>query len=257
MKKSTHDYHILLKDTPAPKILNIILGELGERICLASSLGAEDQVLTDMCLKINPNTRIFILDTGRLNPETYDVMDKTIKKYNMTYDVYFPQREAVEKMVKAKGPNLFYESIENRKECCGIRKVEPLGRALSSCDAWITGLRRTQSVTRASLNEAEWDETFKIMKFNPLTHWSEEDIWRYIKENNVPYNTLHDKGFSSIGCAPCTRAIKPDEDVRAGRWWWETPEQKECGLHVVDGKLVPIKKHDNIEPNSKKDNSIK
>lgn len=203
------------------------------RIALASSFGAEDVVLIDMMAKINPNARVFTLDTGRLNQETYDVMDRVREKYGIKVEVMFPKAETVEAMVREKGMNLFYDSIENRKECCGIRKVEPLNRALRDLDAWITGLRRQQSVTRTAVAKVEQDEAHNNMvKINPLADWTRDQVGDYIKRHDVPYNKLHDLGYPSIGCAPCTRAVKPGEDERAGRWWWEQPESKECGLHV-------------------------
>ena len=217
----------------------------GDQLVLASSLGAEDQVLTHMALKIDPKARVFVLDTGRLNQETYTVMNETMNTYHMRYEVCFPDPVAVTEMVQEKGPNLFYESIENRKQCCHVRKVSPLQEKLKTAKAWITGLRRQQSVTRQQLERVEWDDGNQLIKLNPLADWTEDQIWDYIKTHKVPYNSLHDQGYPSIGCAPCTRAIKPGEDVRAGRWWWETPEQKECGLHMVDGKLVPIRDQDN------------
>ncbi|MAC83080.1 MAG: phosphoadenylyl-sulfate reductase [Arcobacter sp.] len=198
---------------------------------LSSSLAAEDQVLTDIILKKNKDAKIFTLDTGRLHPETYDVMDATNLKYNIKLDVYFPNENDVQELYKSQGVNGQYESIENRKTCCGIRKIEPLKRALKGLDIWFTGLRAAQSVTRTDMKLVEWDEGFKLIKVNPLILWSEKDVWDYIKEHKVPYNKLHDKGFPSIGCAPCTRAVKDGEDIRAGRWWWENPEHKECGLH--------------------------
>lgn len=203
------------------------------RIALASSFGAEDVLLIDMMVKINPEARIFTLDTGRLNQETYEVMDRIREKYRIKIEVMFPKSETVEAMVREKGMNLFYDSIDNRKECCGVRKVEPLNRALKSLDAWITGLRRQQSVTRTDVPKVEIDESHnKMVKVNPIVDWSRDQVWDYIRKNGVPYNKLHDMGYPSIGCAPCTRAIKPGEDERAGRWWWENPETKECGLHV-------------------------
>ena len=215
----------------AEEILSFFLGKYKDKIALASSLGAEDQVLTRMIANIDPLTRIFTLDTGRVFPETYDVMARTNEKYGIKLKVYFPDATAVENMVNEKGINLFYESIENRKLCCGIRKVEPLKRAFKELDVWICGLRKDQSVTRFFTKTVEWDESNGLIKINPILSWTEKQVWAYIKEHDVPYNELHDKGFPSIGCQPCTRAIKPGEDVRAGRWWWETPEQKECGLH--------------------------
>ena len=217
----------------AEEVLRWALQTYHPRIALASSFGAEDVVLIDMMVKINPNARIFTLDTGRLNQETYDVMDRIREKYRIKIEVMFPKSDAVEQMVRAKGMNLFYDSIENRKECCGVRKVEPLNRALRDLDAWITGLRRQQSVTRTQVSKVEIDEAHnKMVKVNPLTDWTGDQVWDYIKKNGVPYNKLHDMGYPSIGCAPCTRAVKPGEDERAGRWWWENPETKECGLHV-------------------------
>lgn len=214
------------------EVLAWALQEYGDKVALASSFGAEDVVLVDMLAKISPKARIFTLDTGRLNQETYNVMDAIRDKYGIRIEVFFPETDRVEKMAEENGFNLFYDSIENRKLCCGVRKMEPLRRAFDSLDAWITGLRREQSVTRTDVMKVEQDDANKLIKINPLVDWTEGQVWDYIKENDVPYNDLHDQGFPSIGCAPCTRAVKQGEDVRAGRWWWETPEQKECGLHV-------------------------
>ncbi|MCB8999613.1 MAG: phosphoadenylyl-sulfate reductase [Bacteroidales bacterium] len=216
---------------PAGEVLKFFLSEFKSKIALASSLGAEDQVLTHLIAAIDPSTRIFTLDTGRFFPETYDLMAKTNEKYRIRLEVFFPDAGEVESMVKDKGINLFYESIENRKLCCGIRKVNPLKRAFKGLDVWICGLRKDQSVTRFFTKMIEWDEGNGLIKINPLLNWTEKELWAYIHENEIPYNELHDKGFPSIGCQPCTRAIKPGEDIRAGRWWWENPEQKECGLH--------------------------
>lgn len=202
-----------------------------KNVALSSSLAAEDQVLTDILLKKDKNASIFTLDTGRLHPETYDVMDATNLKYGIKIDVFFPDNENVQKLYKTQGVNGHYESIENRKNCCNIRKIEPLKRALRDVEVWVTGLRASQSVTRTDMPLVEWDENFNVIKVNPLINWSQEDVWDYIKTNKIPYNKLHDQGFPSIGCAPCTRAIKDGEDIRAGRWWWENPEHKECGLH--------------------------
>ncbi len=221
-----------VKNKSAEDILILSFEEFGAQINFASSLGEEDQVLTDMISKIAPKIEIFTLDTGRLHEETYDLLAKNQNKYkNLKLKVYFPDFAAVEKMVQEKGINLFYESVENRKFCCGIRKVEPLKRALKNVDAWMTGLRAAQSITRATLEVIEGDDANQKIKINPLADWSLEQVRDYIKRNKVDVNALHAKGFASIGCAPCTRAIKPDEDIRAGRWWWETPENKECGLH--------------------------
>jgi phosphoadenosine phosphosulfate reductase len=209
----------------------------------ASSLAAEDMVLTDLILKANLPIGIFSLDTGRLNPETVAVIDAVRARYGYNIAVFHPQAQAVADYVAGHGLNGFYDSIDLRRECCRIRKVEPLGRALAGKRAWITGQRRAQSSTRQELAVQEDDPGHGpgMVKFNPLADWSEQDVWDYIRANEVPYNALHDQGFPSIGCAPCTRAIEPGEDLRAGRWWWENPDQKECGLHVVDGKLIRIK----------------
>jgi phosphoadenosine phosphosulfate reductase len=207
----------------------------------ASSLALEDMVLTDLILKAQLPIDIFSLDTGRLNPETLAVLDAVKATYDYEIAVYRPDAAAVEAYVSAKGADAFYDSVELRRECCHIRKVEPLGRALAGKRAWLTGQRRAQSATRLDLAVQEDDPAHGMVKFNPLADWSEEDVWSYIRSNNVPYNVLHDQGFPSIGCAPCTRAVQPGEDIRAGRWWWENPASKECGLHVVDGKLVRIK----------------
>ena len=221
-----------LKNASAQEVLQAALSEHGDKVSLASSFGAEDVVLIDMLHKIDQKAKVFTLDTGRLNQETYDVMDAIREKYGMTFDVYHPDTEKVEKMSEESGFNLFYDSIEKRKLCCGVRKMDGLKRALSGLDAWITGLRAEQSVTRVDMRKMERDEGNDMMKFNPLMEWTEDDIWDYIRDNEVPYNALHDQGFPSIGCEPCTRAVKKIEDFRAGRWWWENPDQKECGLHV-------------------------
>jgi phosphoadenosine phosphosulfate reductase len=207
----------------------------------ASSLAAEDMVLTDLILKADLPIAIFSLETGRLHAETLAMIDRVKDTYDYDIALFRPDPLAVERYVTQNGLNAFYESVDMRKECCRIRKVEPLGRALVGKRAWITGQRRAQSATRAELAVQEDDLGHAMQKFNPLTDWSEENVWDYLRSNNVPYNALHDRGFPSIGCEPCTRAVQPGEDVRAGRWWWENPESKECGLHVVDGKLIRIK----------------
>ena len=215
------------------EILDYFIINFTDKIGFATSFGVEDQVITQMLNAVKKKIKIFTLDTGRLFPETYELMDKTKMRYKLDIDIYFPNYTEVETMVNSKGINLFYESIENRKLCCGVRKIEPLKRALSTLDVWISGLRREQSPTRTDMKLVEWDENNGLIKINPLIEWSEKDCWDYVKENNIPYNTLHDKGFLSIGCQPCTRAIEEGEDVRAGRWWWEDPESKECGLHKI------------------------
>jgi phosphoadenosine phosphosulfate reductase len=201
-----------------------------EKVVFSTSFGQEDQVLTDIIGRNNLPITIFTLDTGRLFQETYDVFHRTIKKYKRQIEVYFPEATAVEKLLKEKGPNSFYESVENRKECCFIRKVAPLTKALKGNSIWITGLRAEQSENRNDLAAFEYDAHFNIIKFNPLLKWTLAEVQKYIDDNNVPQNALHKKGFVSIGCAPCTRAITADEDIRAGRWWWES-SHKECGLH--------------------------
>ena len=219
------------------EVLKWSLDNLHPRIALASSFGAEDVVVIDMMMKINPKARIFTLDTGRLNQETYDVMDEIRKKYDINIEVMFPDQNEVEQMVRVNGLNLFYHSIGNRKLCCGIRKVHPLNKMLSTLDGWITGLRADQTEVRLNANKIEIDEQHNgIIKINPIIEWTWEQTWDYIKKNNIPYNKLHDNGFPSIGCEPCTRAIKPGEPLRAGRWWWESDSQKECGLHADHGK---------------------
>lgn len=213
------------------EVLAFFLSEYKGKIALSTSMGAEDQVLTEMVAGIDKTARVFTLDTGRLFPETYNLIDNTKNHYGIDIEVFFPKRKEVEKMVKEKGMNLFYKSIENRKECCNIRKIEPLFRAFENLEVWICGLRRDQSVSRFFSRMVEWDEPNGLIKINPLIHWTEDEVWDYIKANNVPYNPLHERGFASIGCQPCTRAIKPGEDFKAGRWWWEEQEHKECGLH--------------------------
>ncbi len=222
----------------ASELLRGLAITYGRRLALASSLGAEDQVLTDMLLKIMPDARIFILDTGRLPQETYATITATMRRYNCRYEIYCPDTKALEMMASEHGPDWFYESVAGRKQCCQVRKVQPLQRVLGTLDLWITGLRRQQSPTRAAIDVIEWDETNQLLKANPLADWSTEAVWQYIREHQVPYNPLHDQNYASIGCAPCTRAIAPGEDLRAGRWWWEEPAHKECGLHYRDGKLV-------------------
>lgn len=203
----------------------------GVRIALSSSFSWEDQVLTHAIYSQELPIRVFTLDTGRLFPETYSVIEATRQRYGKNPEVYFPEYQVVEKLVTQKGPISFYESLENRKECCFIRKVEPLNRALQHVDVWITGLRADHSENRAGLELVEWDEQRGIVKVNPLANWSLEEVKAYIKQHNVPYNVLQDRGFVSLGCQPCTRAIREGESFRAGRWWWEDNSKKECGLH--------------------------
>jgi phosphoadenosine phosphosulfate reductase len=222
-----------LEELPAEEVLCWALEKFSPTIALACSFQAEESVLIDMMHRIRgADFRIFSLDTGRLNQETYDCMDAIRQRYGVGIEVYFPDAIKVQEMVRAHGLNLFYNSIELRKLCCGIRKIEPLNRALSGLNAWMTGLRREQAITRADVRKVELDKDHgNILKINPLVDWTYEQVWDYIRDHNVPYNRLHDQGYPSIGCAPCTRAVKAVEDLRAGRWWWENPETKECGLH--------------------------
>ena len=204
----------------------------------ATSFGAEDMVLTDLIAKHAPWIEIFTLDTGRLPEETYRLMQETRGHYHYPIHVYFPEYGTVEHYIREHGPNAFYESPELRKTCCYMRKVEPLQRALRGKGAWVTGMRREQALSRQDLAVREWDAAHELPKFNPMADWYGEEVWDYIHRYEVPYNPLHDQGYPSIGCAPCTRSISPGQDIRAGRWWWETPDTRECGLHVVDGKLM-------------------
>lgn len=220
------------KNEPAQTVIGDFLNVFDGKIALASSFGAEDQILTDMIATHDGTARIFTLDTGRLPEETYALMDQTNRKYGISITLYFPESFAVETLCASQGMYGFRESVENRKECCRIRKIAPLRRALEGLDVWITGLRRCQSPTRETMEMVEWDEANGLIKLNPLIEWSDEEVWEYIHARNVPYNALHDQGYPSIGCAPCTRAIREGEDIRAGRWWWEHPEHKECGLHL-------------------------
>ncbi len=204
-----------------------------KKIVLASSFGAEDQVLTHILKKVAPEVEIFTIDTGLLPLDTLKLKEKTESRYNFTYKVYAPSQEDVIDLIKEQGEQGFYDSLDKRKNCCYIRKIKPLERALTNIDGWITGLRREQSVTRVDTKKVETDVSHaNILKINPLADWTEKDVWDYIKENGIPYNNLHDRGYPSIGCAPCTRAVTDGESVRDGRWWWENPEHKECGLHL-------------------------
>lgn len=232
--KSFDELSLSFESKSSEEILRWALNTYAKKIGLASSFGAEDVVLIDMISKLDKNNiRIFTLDTGRLNQETYHLMDEIKERYSIPIDVYFPYFSEVENMVAEKGFNLMYKSIENRKLCCEIRKVKPLNRALEKFDAWITGLRREQTFTRFNIKKIEIDSTHNnIIKVNPLSDWTNEMVWDYIHKNDVPYNKLHDTGYPSIGCEPCTRAIKSDEDPRAGRWWWEESSHKECGIHL-------------------------
>lgn len=221
-----------LLEAPAEVVLAWVEQRFGARAAIAASFGAEDMVLIDLARTHAPSVRLFTLDTGRLPPETYEVMDVVRRRYGVEIETFFPERARVESLESTRGYFSFKQSIEARKECCGIRKVEPLRRALAGREAWVTGLRREQSVTRTEVQAVSADADHGLIKVNPLVRWSTKEVWAYIKANGVPYNALHDRGYPSIGCAPCTRAVKPYEDERAGRWWWESPENRECGLHV-------------------------
>ena len=222
----------LCLDAPAERILDTALRAFHPRIAFACSLGLEDVVLLDLIWRRECRPRIFVLDTGRLPQETYDTLAAVRARYGLPIEAYFPDTAAVQALLAAKGPNSFYASLENRLECCRIRKVEPLGRALAGAAAWITGLRRDQGATRGGLDPFQWDADHGgMVKVNPLVHWSLEQVWDYVRVHDVPCNPLHARGYPSIGCAPCTRAVQPGEDPRSGRWWWERPEHKECGLH--------------------------
>lgn len=214
------------------ELLSALANQFPNRIIFSTSFSYEDQVIAHTILSNRLPINIFTLDTGRLFTETYSVWNATNEKYNANIKAYYPDHSLLEKFVEAKGPNSFYESVENRKDCCYIRKVHPLKRALKNNAVWVTGLRAEHSADRHDMPQVEWDESNNIIKYHPLLHWTTEEVKQYINQNNIPYNSLHDKGFVSIGCAPCTRAIKPGEDFRAGRWWWEGNAKKECGLHV-------------------------
>lgn len=235
MKKDIKDLKELnekFKELDTERSIEYIIRELGiDRVILASSLSIEDQVLTHMILNFDPKVRVFFLDTGRHFQETYDLLDETRRRYNFNYEIYAPDNKELENYISENGANGFYDSIELRKGCCQIRKVNPLNRVLNTVDGWICGLRREQSVTRDFVEIFEYDEAHSIYKINPLAYWTEEEIWEYIKENNIPYSRLYNEGYTSIGCQPCTRALAPGEDIRSGRWWWENPLKKECGLH--------------------------
>jgi phosphoadenosine phosphosulfate reductase len=221
-----------LVSKPIEESLALLVALFPGRIIFTTSLGIEDQVITHEIFINNLDIKVVTLDTGRLFPQTYEVLSKTVIKYSKKIDIYFPEYETIEKLVTEKGPFSFYQSIENRKECCRLRKIIPLNRALTGMDCWISGIRADQSDDRNQMDWLEYDESKKLFKFYPLFNWSFDDVKNFIKDNNVPYNSLHDKGYVSIGCEPCTRAVKPGEDFRAGRWWWENEGPKECGLHI-------------------------
>ncbi len=221
-----------IADKTEADALAVLAGMFPGEVVFSTSLGYEDQVITDLIYQHALPIEVFSLDTGRLFEETLKTLQRTNRRYDTTVKVYFPEQTAVEQLVSDKGPYSFYDSVENRKECCYIRKVVPLNRALKGAKIWVTGIRAEQSGNRQQMEQLEWDESHQLFKFHPLLHWSFEEVKAYIKTHNVPYNPLHDRGFVSIGCAPCTRAILEGEDFRAGRWWWEDESKKECGLHA-------------------------
>ena len=221
------------------EVLAFFLEKYRGGIVQATSMGVEDQVITHMISSITKDMRFITLDTGRLPQETYDLIQQTGEEYNITIELVFPDYRNVQEMTNEHGINLFYKSIENRKLCCNIRKDEPIRRALKGQDAWICGLRKDQTVTRFFNKLVEWDTQHELIKVNPLINWTEKQVWEYLKAHDIPVNVLHARGFPSIGCKPCTRAVQPGEDSRAGRWWWEKEEHKECGLHNRD---LPVNK---------------
>lgn len=233
-KINIDDELIKIIDVKSKNVISLIQKNIEKysSVAFANSLGAEDMVLIDLIQKNKLSVEAFSIDTGRLPPETYNLIQKVEDKYQFKIKLYFPDHQKIESYVNTNGINAFYNSVDLRKSCCAIRKVEPLNRALKDKKVWITGMRQEQSQTRFALKEEEFDEVHQSQKLNPLSTWSELEVWAYIKINDVPYNTLHDQFYPSIGCAPCTRAISEGEDVRAGRWWWEEPQNKECGLHV-------------------------
>lgn len=223
-----------LAEKNAAEIIHFISSNYADRTVFSTSFGIEDQVLIHLLAQVNSKINIFTLDTGRLFPETYYVWNRTLERYGLAIQSYFPNTAEVERLVTVKGPSSFYESVENRKECCYIRKIEPLSRAIKGYDIWITGIRADQSPNREEMGAVEWDGQNNILKVHPLFHWKLTDVEEFLKVNNIPYNPLHDKRFPSIGCQPCTRAVQPGESFRAGRWWWEDQSKKECGLHTTN-----------------------
>lgn len=218
------------------EVIKYFLDRFKNKIAFATSYSIEDQVITHLIASFDKSARIFTLDTGRLPAETYKLIGTTNEHYGINVEIFFPDYLQVEKMVNKKGINLFYNNIEDRKLCCNVRKIQPLKRAMQGLEVWITGLRREQSVTRQETQLVEYDDNFSLIKLNPLVDWTEEQVWGFIKKNNVPYNLLYKQNYRSIGCAPCTRAVKKGGSVRDGRWWWENPDTKECGLHFKTNK---------------------
>jgi len=222
----------LIKDQQPAEALAQLAARFPGKVVFSTSFGLEDQLITHLIFENNLPIRVFTLETGRLFQETYYTWNRTLERYQKNIEAYFPDTHAVQQLITQKGPSSFYESVENRKECCRIRKIEPLHRALSGAECWITGIRADQSDNRQGMSDVEWDSTNGLLKFHPIYHWTLDEVKAFVKVNNIPYNPLHDKGFPSIGCAPCTRAVREGEDFRAGRWWWEDQSKKECGLHA-------------------------
>ncbi|PZP46640.1 MAG: phosphoadenylyl-sulfate reductase [Pseudopedobacter saltans] len=227
-----HEIEVQLEGLDEVRSLLLLSQLFAGKVVFSTSFGLEDQVITDLIFSNHIDINVFTLDTGRMFPETYYTWNQTNERYHTKVKAYYPQQETLETYILNNGPNAFYESIDLRKQCCFIRKVEPLTRALKGNKVWITGMRAEQSPDRKDLPILEWDETNHILKYHPLLYWSFDKVKQYINSNNVPYNPLHDKGYVSIGCQPCTRAIREGEDFRAGRWWWEDSSKKECGLHI-------------------------
>lgn len=234
MTPDTNPIHAILEEVSrldALASLTYLRSAFPQTVVFSTSFGKEDQVITDMIHQIDGGIRIFTLDTGRLFAETYSVWTTTMERYGMPISVQVPDQTTLEPFMAAYGPNAFYASQTLRKECCRIRKVEPLKRALEGGQIWVTGIRSAQSPNRQSMHRWEWDEANEIFKFHPLLDWTDEQLDEYVRLHEVPCNVLHERGFPSIGCAPCTRAVRLGEDPRAGRWWWESNDKKECGLH--------------------------
>lgn len=222
-----------IESSTPQEVLSFVAQNFEGKAIFSTSFGWEDQVISDMIFSADLGVKVFTLDTGRMFTETYFTWSRTLEKYQKPIHTFYPDKEKLQEMVTKKGPSSFYESVENRKECCGIRKVEPLNRALEGYKIWVTGIRADQSVNREDMAWVEWDAAHQLIKVHPLFFWTLDQVKDYVNEKNVPYNPLHDKGFPSIGCQPCTRAVQPGEDFRAGRWWWEDASKKECGLHDV------------------------
>jgi len=234
MNVLTEEINELVYGKDTVQALTALADRFPGKIVFSTSFGIEDQIITHFIFSNNLPIRVFTLETGRLFPETYYVWNRTLEIYKKDIEAYFPDTHAVQQLISQKGPSSFYESVENRKECCRIRKIEPLQRALEGAECWITGIRAEQSDNRQGMSQIEWDNNNQLLKFHPIYDWSLDEVWSFAKAHHIPYNPLHDKGFPSIGCAPCTRAVREGEDFRAGRWWWEDTSKKECGLHATE-----------------------